>query len=109
VCGKVSNDFHEWDECKCKICGTTRHKGEYCKCTACGQVKPGQHSYRGCKCFRCGQTRNIGHEWYGDTCRLCNKVMEKCPQCGKRVPELVNVIGGGGRMCKKCVLTKLGQ
>lgn len=69
---------HEWDGCKCTICGQRRneqHKRVGCKCVHCGYSVPEWHVWEGCKCTRCGAVRNEEHDWSnGIFCARCNMV-----------------------------------
>lgn len=69
---------HDWDGCKCRICGKTRneqHKRVGCKCVRCGYNLPEWHVWEGCKCTRCGAVRNQEHDWSnGVFCTRCKAV-----------------------------------
>lgn len=98
---------HDWDGCKCKMCGTTRneqHKRVGCKCVRCGYSLPEWHVWDGCKCTRCGSVRNQEHDWSnGVFCTRCKAVQphehqwvflseeRRCPQpCTKEIPRFAD-------------------
>ena len=103
ACEKIQ---HDWDGCKCNICGKTRdeqHDWYGCKCKHCSKV--GNHDWDGCKCKRCGKTRDEQHDWDGCECKRCSKVGNhdwdgcKCKRCGKTRNEQHD---WDGCKCKRC-------
>lgn len=89
ICGKTRNDGHEWNGCKCVICGKTRNEGhewDHCICKTCGKPSGQPHVWNGCKCTVCGAERHewveINREQKGGTC--CWDSNSPCtgPNCG---------------------------
>ena len=80
VKGNVSelcNEFtHDWDGCKCKICGETKsikesgHDWNGCKCIKCDQIRDEQHSVIHCKCQICLE---VMHNWVNGKCSNCSQ------------------------------------
>lgn len=71
LCGKVRNQEHDWNRigCKCKRCGMENPEKHIwdkatCTCKGCGK----HHDWDGCTCRICGETN---HSWDGCTCRTC--------------------------------------
>lgn len=98
---------HDWDGCKCRMCGQTRneqHKRVGCKCARCGYSLPEWHDWGGCKCRRCGAVRNQEHDWSnGVFCTRCKAVQphehqwgfhseeRRCPdRCSVKIPPFVD-------------------
>lgn len=89
--------LHDWQGCKCRTCGNTRHVWNGCKCATCGAIRDSDHDWqadcercsqcsqtranahswrRRCKCVTCGKTGLDGHQWDKDT------LYRKCRECG---------------------------
>ena len=64
---------HDWDSCRCRLCGLTRDEG---------------HDWNGCKCARCGEVRNEGHDWQKAVANFGAKEHRRqCRICGRYETE----------------------
>jgi len=53
---------HQWEGCKCQVCGATRnqnHAWVACKCTCCEMIRDTNHQYSAGRCWHCGQKKMI--------------------------------------------------
>lgn len=79
---------HDWDGCKCRLCGSTRDEG---------------HDWDGCKCKRCGKTRYEGHRWQGNKCSICGKTREQgCRALGENGRHAFKQQKGCHHKCAEC-------
>jgi hypothetical protein len=74
--------FHDWEGCKCSLCGKIRDEQhdwtKDCeKCSVCGKTRKNQHDWSGCKCAICGNIRVEGHIWVKELCNICNSTKKE--------------------------------
>lgn len=80
---------HNYVKCRCERCLATRdadHDWNGCKCSICGKTRQdGEHQWQGCKCTICGNKRDSDHVWVGGKCSVCGKteVLEVTCACGR--------------------------
>ena len=97
---------HDWDGCKCRLCGLTRDEGhdwDGCKCRRCFKSRDEEHDWDGCECKRCGARRNEGHIWQGDRCARCGKTREQtCRALQESGNHAFRQQKGCRRRCTEC-------
>jgi len=84
---------HDWDGCKCRLCGSTRGEG---------------HDWNGCTCARCGEVRDEGHDWQKDVTNFGAKEHRRqCCICGRYETERHSFkhLSNCQRMCTVCGYT----
>jgi formylglycine-generating enzyme len=84
LCGKIRDEQHDWsNDCEeCSKCGQTRTDthdwSKNCeKCSICGKTRDDHHKWNGCKCSVCEKVRDQLHNWDGCKCAFCEKVRDE--------------------------------
>ena len=63
---------HRQNGCRCEVCFAENwHQWEFCKCRICGEQQSENHNWKGCHCLQCGTVRNLNHTWDGCVCSIC--------------------------------------
>jgi hypothetical protein len=114
-CINCFNYVHDWNGCKCKVCGDKRndqHDWNGCICVRCGYVRETEHNWDGCICTKCKRKRETkDHAWNECICKKCGEIRDykhqwegcKCKNCGKVRDEDHN---WNGCECIKCNKTR---
>ncbi len=80
-CHEKRDENHQWgvdkESCICVLCGARReHEWDHCKCKICGRLRDEDHDWDGCTCRKCGAVRDEEHDYNNCRCVKCRKMLD---------------------------------
>jgi hypothetical protein len=99
-CIACNNLFHNWNGCKCTVCGTIRNEHDIkgCVCQKCGTefhvfgpIKRNEKCLQYQECEKCGNIRKLtvlhDYEIQDDMKKSPCHIYRKCTNCGETIEE----------------------